>query len=123
MQVNRTFVVSLVLLIFINGAVEAQPDIDAKVERLEHTIRVLERRLEALEEQLRQRNALPAAVTDKAGWRKLQRGMSESDVEKLLGSPTRVDAMGVYTFWHYGPRGGRVTFEGSSRTLYAWSEP
>ena len=122
MRATCHLIVSLLFLCGFND-VSAQPNLEAKVEKLEHTIRALERRIEALEEQLRQRSSRTPVASDKMNWRKLQRGMSEGEVEKLLGSPARVDAMGAFTFWHYGDHGGRVTFEGGSRTVYAWSEP
>lgn len=51
-------------------------------------------------------------------------GMSEEDVEKLLGSPSRVDALGFVTIWHYGSlRGGQVRFDGASRKVDSWNEP
>lgn len=105
------------------GDASAQSNVESRVEKLEETVRVLERRVAALEEQLRPRSTSANVASDKVNWRKLQRGMLEDDVEKLLGSPTRVDAFGPFTVWHYGSSGGQVRFDGRSRTVNAWSEP
>lgn len=113
----------LILLSCVFDPASAQQNIEIKVEKLEQTIIALERRVEALEGQLRQRSAPPPIALDKLNWRKLQRGMTEGEVEKLLGSPARVDAMTAFTLWHYGDRRGQVTFEARSRTVHAWSEP
>jgi len=48
--------------------------------------------------------------------------MSQGDVEKILGSPDRVNQMGAaVTVWYYGH--GDVTFEGRTGTVSSWSEP
>jgi len=50
--------------------------------------------------------------------------MVEGDVERLLGSPTKVDAGIVYVTWYYGyPAGGRVRFGANSSVVEAWEEP
>jgi len=92
------------------------------VQKLEETVQVLERRVADLEEQLRERSALAPVASDKVKWRKLQKGMSEGDVEKLFGSPSKVDAFGSFTIWHY-PAGGQVQFDGRSRAVTGWNEP
>jgi hypothetical protein len=126
MTVSRYIFASLFLLLVPVGEIAAQSNVDIRVEKLEETVRTLERRLANLEGQLSQRSApAPSVPADKVNWRKLQRGMSEGDVEKLLGSPTRVHAMGSLTSWSYEtPSGfGRVQFESRNGTLSSWSEP
>ena len=93
------------------------------MQKLEDTIRVLERRVAALEDQLHEQ--APAGVASgKVNWRKLQKGMSESDVEQLLGSPSKVDVYGSFTLWHYGyPLGGQVQFDPNTRGVTSWHEP
>jgi outer membrane protein assembly factor BamE (lipoprotein component of BamABCDE complex) len=50
--------------------------------------------------------------------------MPEAEVEALLGSPSRVDAMGSFTVWYYGSQSvAQVTFDAKSRTVRSWSEP
>jgi TolA-binding protein len=104
------------------GAAFAQTSVDARVQKLEDTIQVLERRVAALEDQLRQQ--APARISsDKVNWRKLQRGVSEGDVENLLASPSKVEAFGSFTIWHYGnAAGGQVQFD-NKRAVTGWREP
>lgn len=123
MRAARHFIAPLLLFLFGSSEVSAQPTVEARLEKIEQTIRVLERRIEAQEEQQRQRNALPTVAADKVNWRKLQQGMPMSEVENLLGSPERIDASSVFTHWHYGGGRGRVTFDGKSRIVSAWNEP
>lgn len=101
-----------------------QSSIDSRVQKLEETIQVLERQVDSLEAQLRERNVTVQADPAKVNWRKLQNGMSESDVKQLLGSPSKIDANEVIITWFYGyPLGGRVEFDGNSHTVEGWTEP
>jgi hypothetical protein len=105
-------------------AVSAQTIAEVRIERLEETIRTLERRVSLLEEKSRQPNASAVPSSDKGNWRRLQRGMSGPEVERLLGPPSKVKANVAATTWHYGhPLGGYVSFGARSQTLDAWSEP
>lgn len=116
----------LLLLLAIAGGASAQsPTLDNKVQSLEEAVRGLERRVAYLEDQLRHRSAaapIPGVQSDKVNWRKLQKGMSKSDVERLLGSPARVDEFGSFATWSY-EAGGDVMFDGRSQTVQRWSEP
>lgn len=113
-----------VLLFTSNGQVFAQSSAESRMDKLEETVRILERRVATLEDQLRQRNAAPSISPDKVNWRRLQKGLSEAEVERLLGSPTKVDAFGTFTIWHYGDSdSGRVHFDAKSRTVTEWHEP
>lgn len=124
MIARRFFEAFLALLAISSGQTLAQTSTESRVEKLEETVRLLERRVATLEDHLRQRNAALSVLSDKANWRKLQKGLSETDVEKLLGSPSKVDAFGSFTIWHYGyPSGGQVQFDGTSRTVRGWHEP
>ena len=106
------------------SAVFAQSSVDTRVQKLEETIQVLERRVASLEAQLREQTAPASAAQDTANWRKLKQGMSESDVEQLLGRPSKVDVYGTTTDWFYGPyREGSVRFFGTPRKVSRWSEP
>ena len=124
MKASHCLWVPLLLLLAAPGEALAQSSVDSRVQKLEETIRALELRVTVLEEQLRERQASNTVASDKVNWRKLKKGMSESDVEKLLGSPSKVDAFGPFTIWHYGfPSGGQVQFDGDSRTVTGWHEP
>lgn len=100
----------------------AETSDDSRLARLEEAVRVLEQRVAVLENQLR---AVPTAVAPaRANWRKLRNGMSESEVEQLLGSPAKVNNYGPFITWQYGHgAGGEVKFDGGSRTVTGWREP
>lgn len=118
MKPMSCLLVSLFIALANSGQAFAQSSAESRVDKLEDTVRALERRVLTLEDQLRQRNAPLAIPSDKANWRKLQPGQSEAEVEKLLGSPSRIDAFGPFTIWHYGDTSrGRVQFDGRSRTV------
>ncbi len=124
MKVYRCLWAPLLLLLAVSEAVLAQSNVESKVQKLEETIHVLERRVTDLEAQLSKRKALIPVASDKATWRQLQKGMSEGDVENLLGSPSKIDMFGTFTVWYYGyPSGGRVQFDGASREVTSWFEP
>jgi outer membrane protein assembly factor BamE (lipoprotein component of BamABCDE complex) len=57
----------------------------------------------------------------KEGWRKLQKGMTESEVEQLLGSPSKGNMFSSFSVWHYGVAGS-VQFDDDKRVT-GWSEP
>ena len=54
-----------------------------------------------------------------ANWRKLESGMSPTQVRYLLGEPQRIDG-GELAFWHY-QNGGLVRFMRGK--LHGWVEP
>ncbi len=85
----------------------------------------MELRVAALEAQLRERNAPASVPAGKENWRKLKHGMSESEVEKLLGSPTKVDANPSFFEWRYGNSrtSAHVQFDTESRKVTGWNEP
>ncbi len=124
MNASRLLWVPVLMLCLAHGRAVAQSGVEPRIEKLEEAVRVLERRVATLEEQLRQRSSTSGVPPDKANWRRLERGLSQPEVEKLLGSPTKVDAFGSFTVWHYGyPSGGRVQFDGRSQTVSGWQEP
>jgi outer membrane protein assembly factor BamE (lipoprotein component of BamABCDE complex) len=107
-----------------NGQAFAQASAESRVDKLEETVRSLERRVSTLEDQLRQRNATPSIPPDKVNWRRIKRGLSEAEVETLLGNPTKVETLGQFTIWYYGERDdGEVQFDGERRTVSGWREP
>lgn len=117
------FVVFFSLLVC-TGGTAAQSTAESRVERLEESIRLLERRIASLEEQVRQRNVTATLAPEKAAWRRLERGMSQADVEKILGSPARVNASVAFTIWTYGESTlAHVTFDSGKGTVVAWREP
>jgi hypothetical protein len=116
--------VAPVFFLLASSELFAQSTVDSRLQKLEETIRVLERRVASLEDQLREQHASAPVAAGKVNWRKLHQGMSEGDVEQLLGSPSKVDAFGSFTVWHYGeyPSEGQVEFN-DKRTVKGWHEP
>jgi hypothetical protein len=100
----------------------ADPGTDPRIERLEQSFKDLERRVASLEAQLGERPSASQVAPAKVNWRKLKSGMTENDVEQLLGSPEKVDANPVFVRWWY-PSYGHVQFDGRSHTVTEWSEP
>ena len=123
MKTGRLIWVAPVFFLLASSELFAQSTVDSRLQKLEEAIRVLERRVASLEDQLREKNASAPVAAGKVNWRKLHQGMSEGDVEQLLGSPTKIDAFGSFTVWYYGyPSGGQVQFN-SKHTVQAWHEP
>ncbi len=57
-------------------------------------------------------------------WRKLNKNMSQAQVQAILGPPTTIDSGRVITTWHYGyPTGGQVAFFTETNIVYGWWEP
>ena len=120
---TRVLLVATALIAVGLAKATAQTNDESRVAKLEETVRVLEQRVLALEDQLRAVAAPTEIAPTKANWRKLRNRMSEGDVEQLLGSPTKVDNYGNFIIWHYGyPPGGEVQFN-KSHTVEGWHEP
>lgn len=114
---------SLLLVLVTTGNASAQSEVESRVQKLEEAIQALEHRVVDLEDQINQRSVPAPGPAGKVNWRKLQKGMSEGDVQRLLGSPSKVDAFGSFTIWHYDyPFGGEVKFDRGSR-VNGWHEP
>jgi hypothetical protein len=103
----------------------AQTNVESRVQKLEETIQALERRIAALEEQLQEQSPPSNVNSANASWRRLQKGMTAEEVEKLLGSPSKINEYGSFAVWSYNsPSGyGSVRFRGNPRALESWSEP
>jgi outer membrane protein assembly factor BamE (lipoprotein component of BamABCDE complex) len=113
------------ILLIGSGDLSAQNTVDSRVQKLEEVIQALERRVASLEQQLQKRDASSNANSANADWRKLKHGMSTADVEKILGSPSKVKEYGSFATWSYNSSSGygTVRFRGNPRTLESWSEP
>lgn len=139
---------ALTFVLVTSGRVVAQESVDAKVQRLEETIKTLEARVALLETQLNGKsapasvapapvnvapapvsvapapvNVAPAPVSAPAGkenWRKLHKGMKEAEVKLLLGSPTRIVPFTYSVHWFYGK--AWVDFDNSHK-VQDWHEP
>ena len=106
-------------------------NLEQKVKELEKKIAQLEQRVVKLEEtilQYQKNPAKPAAPSpdrwkDKANWRLLKKGMSKSDVERILGvPPTVVPNVHYGDIWFYpDSHGGNVSFD-INNILTSWGE-
>lgn len=99
----------------------------ATVTRLEERISKLEKRVTLLEQRLA---AIQSPVTPdiqkstgKSNWRSLDRGMSRSAVQNLLGEPLKVDVIGSSTYWYYSKEEwhSKVIFDDNG--VNGWTEP
>jgi len=124
MRIRATGVMAALLLCVasLGSAQAANPGTDPRIERLEQSISDLERRVASLEAQLGERPSASQVAPAKVNWRRLKNGMTESDVERLLGSPDNVQSNPVIITWWY-PSFGHVNFDGRSHTVTGWSEP
>jgi hypothetical protein len=122
MKAKHYLLASLLCFGIASGQSFAQSGADPRIERLEQSIRDLERRVASLESQLAERPSASQVAPAKANWRKLKSGMTESAVEQLLGSPQNVRANEASVTWSY-PSSGHVQFDGRSHTVIGWFEP
>jgi hypothetical protein len=102
---------------------------DDEVLQLRQKMSELEAKIEELEGLLDECIASreKGAATDygwqnKMNWRRLEMGMSQTQVRSILGEPTKV-IKGVKTLWYYpNIYGGFVTFD-QSGNIVGWNEP
>lgn len=90
-------------------------------QQLEEKIILLEKRISTIEDQLREGKAPIQAPPGKASWRQLKKGMSEAEVEGLLGSPAKIENYGSFSIWNY-QKGGSVQFN-EDALVKGWFEP
>jgi outer membrane protein assembly factor BamE (lipoprotein component of BamABCDE complex) len=122
--------VCIILLIAPSLALSA-PASDARIAELERTIQNLQQRVDALKARSVQTDAVTRKTSIKPGnshdiqnWRQLRKGMSERDVEHLLGSPEKVIVNNYSTRWYYNYQlDGEVSFNGGSGKVETWREP
>tara|TARA_R110000782_G_scaffold191199_4_gene281046 strand:- start:709 stop:1080 length:372 start_codon:yes stop_codon:yes gene_type:complete len=106
-------------------AFNVHADDSARISRLEKQVQELTVRLSNLESQLNGQDEVQEFVANGDGWksianwRKLTTAMGYDDVERILGTPKRVDG-GNVAHWYY-PNGAKVVFiRGKAQS---WSEP
>ena len=124
--ITRGMVGLYVLLALFSQPIQAQ---DKEILQLRQKISELEAKIEELEGRLNECVASRKKETadeygwqNKMNWRKLEMGMSQSQVQSILGKPTKV-IMGVKTLWYYpNIYGGFVSFDKSGNTV-GWNEP
>ena len=77
-------------------------DLERTVLNLLQRVAALEARLPIADERARTTSIKPGNSLDIQNWRQLRTGMSEHDVERLLGSPKKIIVYGEYSFkWFY----------------------
>jgi len=82
----------------------------------------LEARIEALESPRSATSNVPAGLS---AWRRLEKGMSYSQVRQILGEPRKIDS-GSIDVWFYGAQslfGAASSVEFIGNVVYGWNEP
>jgi len=107
-----TVLLFAMIAVFVN---KPDPDLEQRVSDLENRVALIEETLS---------NTDTIDTTDRESqyrenWRQLREGMSQDNVQELLGRPHRIDG-GSLTIWYY-PMGGRVHF--TRGRVNSWSEP
>ena len=113
---------NLLICFILVGAVQAYGAEDNSTLYLLEKIAELEARIEALEKPGSATSLVPAGLS---AWRRLEKGMSYSQVRQILGEPISINA-GSITYWYYGV--DRYIGAKSSVTFYqnfvnGWTEP
>ncbi|MBN2060026.1 MAG: outer membrane protein assembly factor BamE [Deltaproteobacteria bacterium] len=117
----------LVIIIFfcIPVAAEQKDEIivlKQKISELERRINDLENLLKIFQEPGKIQPGTESGWQNKKNWRKLETGMTQSEVEAILGEPIKT-IKGVRTFWYYpNIYCGYVSFDEEGR-LIRWNEP
>jgi len=106
-------------------------DLRAKLERLQEKVKRLEGRVAQIEKMLHsstdgnrrsQSGISPDGWESQENWRRLQKGMSKSEVRQILGKPGKVRTASYGDTWYYPDvLGGSVSFEDDR--VDGWSEP
>jgi hypothetical protein len=128
MKNNLLQIAVCIIILFTPNFALSGPASEVRIAELEHTVQNLQQRVEALEARSEQPDEGARATSDKPGnshdiknWRQLRQGMSERDVERLLGSPAKVIVSQFTTYWYYNyPRGGEVKFNFGK--IVGWQE-
>lgn len=93
-----------------------------QIEGLEERIIELEILLEDCREFQKEETSGEYGWQSKKNWRKLEKGMAESQVMVILGQPTKV-IRGIKVLWYYpNIYGGYVSFDNDGKVA-GWNEP
>ena len=93
-----------------------------RVTELEEKVKELELLLNECSDALKEQKTNDYGWQNKMNWRRLEVGMTESQVRETLGEPVKV-IKGIKTLWYY-PNfyGGYVSFD-ENGNLTGWNEP
>ncbi|OZC34519.1 hypothetical protein B9Q17_05960 [Marinobacter vinifirmus] len=106
-------------------ALNVHADDSARIDRLETQVQELKNRLSNLESQINDQSDVQEFIANGDGWRsianwrKLTTAMGYDDVERILGTPERVDG-GNLAHWYYPNRAKVIFMRGK---VESWSEP
>tara|TARA_B100002003_G_scaffold219005_1_gene220360 strand:- start:773 stop:1144 length:372 start_codon:yes stop_codon:yes gene_type:complete len=106
-------------------ALDVYADDSTRIDRLEKQVQELKVRLSNLESRFNDQDDVHEFVANGDGWksianwRKLTTAMGYNDVERILGTPERVDG-GNLAHWYYPNRAEVVFMRGK---VESWSEP
>jgi outer membrane protein assembly factor BamE (lipoprotein component of BamABCDE complex) len=131
MKINLLKIAVCIIVLIAPSLALSGPAFEARLAELERTVQNLQLRIAALEARPAQADAVtrktsinPGNSRDINNWRQLRMGMSENDVECLLGSPGKVTAEMMFTNWYYNnSSGGEVNFFGEPGKVNGWREP
>ena len=132
-MIKKVFLVALISALALSlfgllslSIVSAEED---EIQRLQKKISELEERIRGLETLLNEYQIKESVQVssvyeweNKKNWRKLEIGMNESQVQKILGEPAKM-IKGVRTLWYYPNKYcGYVSFD-ENGCLSGWNEP
>ena len=131
MNNNLLKITVCIIILIAPGCALSEPASEARIADLERTVQNLQQRLAALEARLhpadegeRTTSIKPGNSHDKQNWGQLRTGMSEHEVERLLGSPEKIVVYSEYSFnWFYNYPRCVVRFNAQSRKVNGWQEP
>ncbi len=100
---------------------------NSTIDKLEKRINELEKRVTLLEQKLAD-NKKPVTTNskkykDKPNWRRLQKGMTTSEIEAILGEPLTIDVSGIFTYWYYSKNHLHSYVNFYEGVVYGWTEP
>lgn len=123
-------IVGLIILAFYYPAL-AQPSSLPNNPEIEERINALEKRVKELETKGKSQDKSTSSaeqysstgnVSDLKNWRRIKRGMGETEVKQLLGEPNKIDAGVAFTYWKYHGY-SYVMFDIKTMKVDGWKEP
>ncbi len=128
LKVMMLFVLCSVFILFSPPAVKAadekdpHQELEKKVIELENRVKDLENMLKITRDSSNKKTEKDDGWWNKKTWRKLKEGMSQEEVEKILGEPVKI-IKGHREIWYY-PNfyRGYVSFDDNGN-LTGWIEP